>query len=89
MESPPFPVETLRHWYVTPFGGHSDELSFYQIGLRAAAIAANTELVPAVDRVRVGLLGRRNVRPFLLDRPFGAKMFSESNPRKNVPVSFT
>ncbi len=80
MESPPFPVETLRHWYVTPFGGHSDELSFYQIGLRAAAIHANTELVPAVDRVRVGLLGRRNVRPFLLDHPFEVVALDAARP---------
>ncbi len=68
--APPFPLETLRHWYVTPFGGHSDELSFYQIGIRRDALEANTELDPEVDRVRIGLLGQRNVRPYLLDRPF-------------------
>ena len=67
---PPFPFETLRHWYVTPFGGHSNELSFYQIGIRREALEANTELDPDVDRVRIGLLGQRNVRPFLLDHSF-------------------
>ncbi len=81
MESPPpFPFETLRHWYVTPFGGRSRELAFFQVGLRAAAIEANTELVPAVDRVRIGLLGRRNVRPFLLDRPFEIVALDETRP---------
>src|SRR5437867_11720899 len=67
---PPFPLETLRHWYVTPFGGHSRELSFYQVGIRRDAIEANTELDPRVDRVRIGLLGQRNVRPYLIDHAF-------------------
>jgi hypothetical protein len=77
---PPFPLETLRHWYVTPFGGHSDELSFFQIGIRRTALEANTELDPAVDRVRVGLLGRRNARPFLLDRSFEVVALDERRP---------
>ncbi len=80
MEPPPFPVETLRHWYVTPFGGHSDELSFYQVGIRAAAIEANTELDPGTDKVRIGLLGHRNVRPFLLDRPFDIVALDSAKP---------
>ncbi|HLA47185.1 MAG TPA: hypothetical protein VJ207_06405 [Thermoplasmata archaeon] len=77
---PPFPMETLRHWYVTPFGGHSNELSFYQVGIRRSGIEANTELDPAVDRVRIGLLGRRHARPFLMDRPFEIVPLDESRP---------
>ena len=76
----PFPLETLRHWYVTPFGGHSNELSFFQVGIRRAALEANTELDPAMDRVRIGLLGRRNPRPFLLDHPFEVVALDETRP---------
>jgi len=78
--APPFPVETLRHWYVTPFGGHSDDLSFYQVGISRDALEANTELNPDVDRVRIGLLGQRNARPFLLDRPFEVVPLDERRP---------
>jgi len=78
--STPFPLETLRHWYVTPFGGHSGDLSFYQIGIQRDALLANTELDPEIDRVRIGLLGRRNVRPFLLDHPFEIVPLDEGRP---------
>src|SRR2546428_11334960 len=78
--APPFPLETLRHWYVTPFGGHSNELSFYQIGIRREALKANTQLDPEVDRVRIGLLGQRNVRPYLLDRAFEIVPLDERRP---------
>jgi hypothetical protein len=75
-----FPLETLRHWYVTPFGGHSNELSFYQIGIRREALEANTELDPEVDRVRIGLLGQRNVRPYLLDHAFEVVPLDDRRP---------
>src|SRR2546427_6481786 len=78
--APSFPLETLRHWYVTPFGGHSNELSFYQIGIRREALKANTQLDPEVDRVRIGLLGQRNVRPYLLDRAFEIVPLDERRP---------
>src|SRR5213593_719988 len=78
--APPFPLETLRHWYVTPFGGHSSELSFYQVGIRRDALEANTELDPEVHRVRIGLLGQRNVRPFLIDRTFEVVPLDGSRP---------
>lgn len=57
----------MRHWYVTPLGGHSPELGFYQVGILAEALRANTELRPGQDRVRVGILGRRHARPLMLD----------------------
>ncbi len=78
--APPFPFETLRHWYVTPFGGHSRDLSFYQVGIRRDAIEANTELDPEVDRVRIGLLGQRNVRPYLIDHAFEIVPLDERRP---------
>ena len=67
MPNPPFPLETLRYWYVTPLGGRSYELAVDQIGILRAALEANTELDPEVDRVRIGLLGQRNARPVLFD----------------------
>ena len=67
--APAFPVETLRHWYVTPFGGLSAELGLFQIGINREALERNTSLDPAVDRVRVTVLGRVR-RPILFDRFF-------------------
>lgn len=65
-----YPVETLRHWYVTPYGGTSPELGLLQIGIRREALEANTTLDPAVDRVRVSIVGRARPRPLILDRFF-------------------
>ena len=36
--APTFPVETLRHWYVTPFGGMSVELEPFQVGINREEI---------------------------------------------------
>ncbi len=80
MKQPPFPLETLRHWYVTPYGGRSRELDLDQIGIRKFALEANTELDPTVDRVRVGLLGERNTRPLLIDRTFELVALDETRP---------
>ena len=65
--APAFPVETLRHWYVTPFGGMSTELGFFQVGINRAALERNTTLDPSTDRVRVTVLGRMR-RPILCER---------------------
>lgn len=71
MESqPPFPVETLRYLYVTPFGGHSPDLRFFQVGINREALKTNTELDPDVDRVRIAVMGQRHVRPALVDGLF-------------------
>jgi len=67
--APAFPVETLRHWYVTPFGGMSPELEFFQIGINRGALERNTSIDPATDRVRVTIVGHVR-RPILLDRFF-------------------
>lgn len=47
----PYPVETLRHWYVAPIGGKSPDLEHDQIGLNREALADNTDLIPFEDRV--------------------------------------
>lgn len=71
VDSPPaFPVETLRHLYVTPFGGHSRDLRFFQVGINGRALEANTTLDPKVDRVRIAVMGHRHVRPVLIDGLF-------------------
>lgn len=66
----PYPFETLRHWYVTPFGGRSEELAPGQVGINAKALNQNTTLVPEQDRVLISLLGRSTNRPLYARDPF-------------------
>jgi hypothetical protein len=77
--APAFPIETLRHWYVTPFGGHSRDLGFFQIGINREALERNTSLDPTTDRVRVTVLGRVR-RPILFDRFFEVVPLDEAHP---------
>ena len=67
----PYPIETLRHWYVSPFGGHSSEIEEGQVGLNREAVAANTDIDVLHDRVSVGVLGEsRDARPAFLRERF-------------------
>lgn len=75
-----FPVETLRHWYVTPFGGMSPELGFFQIGINRQALETNTSLDPTMDRVRVSIAGRAHRRPLLMDHFFEIVPLDEQHP---------
>src|SRR5256885_799560 len=77
--APTFPVETLRHWYVTPFGGMSVELEPFQVGINREALETNTSLDPSTDRVRVTVLGRVR-RPLVLDRFFEVVPLDERHP---------
>lgn len=77
--APTFPVETLRHWYVTPFGGFSPELGLFQIGINRDALERNTSIDPSTDRVRVTVLGRVR-RPILFDRFFEVVPLDERHP---------
>jgi hypothetical protein len=77
--APAFPVETLRHWYVTPFGGLSPELTLYQIGINREALEVNTSLDPSQDRVRVTVLGRVR-RPIFFERFFEVVALDERHP---------
>jgi hypothetical protein len=77
--APAFPVETLRHWYVTPFGGMSTELGLFQVGINREALERNTSLDPSYDRVRVTVLGRMR-RPILFDRFFEVVPLDERHP---------
>jgi hypothetical protein len=44
-----YPIERLRHWYVTPIGGQSKDLKPGEIGLNREALANNTDLVLYLD----------------------------------------
>ena len=77
--APAFPVETLRHWYVTPFGGMSTELGLFQVGINREALERNTSLDPSNNRVRVTVLGRMP-RPILFDRFFEVVPLDERHP---------
>lgn len=66
----PFPFETLRHRYVTVFGGRSDELGEAEVGINAQALAQNTELVPRQDKVLISILGPDRARPLYTQIPF-------------------
>lgn len=77
--SPRFPIETLRHWYVTVCGGMSPELALHQIGINREALEKNTSLDPAVDRVRVAVMGAFR-RPILMDRFFEVVPLDASKP---------
>jgi hypothetical protein len=65
-----FPVQTLRHIYVTPFGGFSPDLQPGEIGINAQALERNTDLEPWRDLVTIGKLERASRIPFILKQLF-------------------
>ena len=73
-------METLRHWYVTPFGGTSPDLGLSQVGILRDALELNTRLDPIVDRVRVSVVGHGRLRPLLMDRFFEVVALDETHP---------
>ncbi len=66
----PFPFETLRHRYVAPFGGRSEELDEGEVGINARALEENTELIPRQDKVLISILGTSHPRPLYTQTPF-------------------
>lgn len=75
-----FPIEALRHQYVTPYGGTSPDLGLLQVGIRREAIELNTSLDPELDRVRVSIVGRAHLRPILFDRFYEVVPLDERHP---------
>ena len=75
----PYPIETLRHWYVSPFGGRSKELAADEVGVNRTALEKNTELA-AKDRISVGLSGSDPDRPWFFQRPFAVVPLDEARP---------
>jgi hypothetical protein len=65
-----YPIETLRHWYVTLIGGLSEDLEPGQIGLNRDALAGNTDLVPYQDRVSLSKLDGEGSRPLFAEKYF-------------------
>jgi hypothetical protein len=65
-----YPIETLKHWYVTPIGGLSTDLEPGQIGINRDAIAGNTDLVPYQDRVFLSKLDGERSRPLFARKYF-------------------
>ena len=77
----PYPFETLRLWYVSPFGGRTDELAQGQVGVNRTALEENTEIDVARDRVAVAVLGEaREARPLLLRERFEVVPLDDARP---------
>lgn len=76
----PYPIEMIRHWYVTPFGGRSRELKPGEVGINRVALERNTDLVPHQDRVTVGVLGQVRSRPLFMQRFFEVVALDEERP---------
>lgn len=65
----PYPIETIRYWYISPFGGRSRELTSDQVGLNREALTRNTELEPE-DWVTVALVGNTPERPWFFQHRY-------------------
>ena len=82
----PYPIETLRFWYVSPFGGRSLDLASDQVGLNRQALAKNTELDPE-DRVAIGLPGSDPDRPWFFQEQFEIVPLDERHKAANLSPS--
>jgi|SRR3990172_1751344 len=77
----PYPFETLRHWYVSPFGGRTTELAEGQVGVNGEALEENTEIDAGRERVGVAVLGEaREARPYLIREHFVVVPLDASRP---------
>jgi hypothetical protein len=75
----PYPVQTLRHWYVAPVGGFSPSLEPGQVGLCREALAENTDLVPFQDKVSLARLYGDQPRPLFMRRLFQVVALDKSS----------
>ena len=76
----PYPVETLKHWYVTIVGGQSTDLKPNQIGVNKEALAENTDIVPYEDSVLVSKLENNTPRPLFTKKYFTVVPLDENSP---------
>ncbi len=76
----PYPVETLKHWYVTIVGGQSAELEPNQIGVNKKALAVNTDIVPYEDSVLVSKLENNRPKPLFAKEYFTVVPLDETSP---------
>lgn len=75
----PYPVETLKHWYVTVVGGKSTDLKPNQIGVNLEALAENTDIIPFKDTVMISKLEGRGM-PLLMKKYFTVVPLDENSP---------
>lgn len=76
----PYPIETLKHWYITPLGGQSKDLKPGQVGLNGEALAGNTDLVPYQDRVSISKLDGGGSVPLFAKKYFEVVPLDKSSP---------
>jgi hypothetical protein len=76
----PYPFETVRHRYVTPFGGRSKDLKGSEVGIDREALEANTDLVPQQDSVTITVLGHSSSRPLYFQQFFTVVALDEEKP---------
>ncbi|MEM2934441.1 MAG: hypothetical protein QXL78_05895 [Methanocellales archaeon] len=76
----PWPVETLRGWYVAPVGGYSRELSWNEIGINRQALFQNTDLRPYLDRVIISKLEGSGILPLFMREQFLVVPLTEAYP---------
>ncbi len=75
----PYPVETIRHWYIAPIGGLSYDLEPGQVGLNREALADNTDLLPFADKVLISRLDEDRSRPLFIKRFFDVVALDKSS----------
>ncbi len=75
----PYPVETIKHWYVTVVGGQSADLKPNQVGVNIEALAENTDIVPNEDTVMISKLEGRGM-PLLMKKYFTVVPLDEHSP---------
>jgi hypothetical protein len=75
-DAPPYPVETLRYVYLTPFGGFSPDLEPGELGIRADALERNTRLRPE-DVVTISKPEGSARIPFILKMLFRVRPIDE------------
>ena len=75
----PYPVETIKNWYVTVVGGQSADLKPNQVGVNMKALAENTDIVPNEDTVMISKLEGRGM-PLLMKKYFTVVPLDEKSP---------
>lgn len=65
----PWPVETTRFTYLTPYGGQSDDLGAGTVGLNRQALEENTELAEG-DQVTITVYQSGGAVPYMFRRAY-------------------
>ncbi len=73
------PLQPIKNWYVTLFGGLSRELSENQVGINMHSLA-NTNIVPYHDRVSVKKMEDARVLPLYIRKWFEVVPLDRSRP---------